>query len=216
MAAADATCYVVKNQAYRLTAVILSISTSNAITGGLTGLSGSISKDGAAFVATANAPIEIGTSGVITIDLTAAELNFSSCFLTLSATNTNAKFSYTLLLTGGVAQVQSGLATSSALSAGITTITTAISASQTAIIVAIPSSSEAASAVWSALESGSVPGRPATQGGLLATIYRYLVNKNQVEKSTQVQTLFGDDNSTVLLSGAITVNADLTVKGKLS
>lgn len=90
MAIADATCFPPKNQAYRLISVIMNGSTGAVITGGLTGLSCSISKDGVNFVSTTNAPAEIGTSGYFTLDLTAAEMNANAIAINVTASNTNA------------------------------------------------------------------------------------------------------------------------------
>lgn len=97
MAAEDATSFVVKNQAYRLYFKIVSNSSGNPITGGLTDLTTTISKDGALFVATSGTPVEIGTSGYAYIDLVASEVNTSATILHATASNANALYySHTL------------------------------------------------------------------------------------------------------------------------
>lgn len=91
MAAADATAIPIKNQAFRVSDVILDITTLAAITGGLTGLAATASVDGAAFAVTGLTVAEIGTTGVVTLDIDAAQMNCTSLVVKISATNTNAK-----------------------------------------------------------------------------------------------------------------------------
>lgn len=90
MAAVDATQTPVKGQAYRLYGAISNVTTGKVITGGLTSLACSLSKDGAAFTSSTNAPVEIGTTGFFYVDLTATEMDASAINLKFSATNTNA------------------------------------------------------------------------------------------------------------------------------
>lgn len=97
MAAIDATRNPVKGEAYRLYFVIKSSSTSNPITGGLTGLAATISKDGAAFASTTNAPVEVGTSGFGYVDLTATEMNAYSVTIQVTASNANAIYSQSII-----------------------------------------------------------------------------------------------------------------------
>jgi hypothetical protein len=92
MAASDAQAFPVKNTAQRFYGVIRSATTGNPITGGLTALALTISKDGAAFVAGANAPVEIGTTGYFYVDLTAAEANYSADVLQVTASNSGAVY----------------------------------------------------------------------------------------------------------------------------
>lgn len=99
MAAGNATPNPVYGQAYRIPFKIVSLLTGNPITGGLTGLATpgncQISKDGAGFVNATNAPTETGTSGYGFLDLTAAEMSYSSITIRIAATNTNAiEYSY--------------------------------------------------------------------------------------------------------------------------
>jgi len=70
--------------------------------------------------------------------------------------------------------------------------------------------------VFGGADPGPIIGRPTTIGGLISTIYRYLVNFQSVDKLAQTQTLYSDDNSTVMLSGSITANSQNTTKGKMS
>lgn len=90
MASADAIPLAVKNQAYRVYGCVKNVTTGKVITGGLTGLAGSISKDGGSFASTTSAPAEIGTTGFFSLDLTATEMNANAVSIKVSATNTNA------------------------------------------------------------------------------------------------------------------------------
>lgn len=89
---ANSTPYAVYGQIYNLTGAIVSSSTGNPITGGLTSLSATISKDDGSFTSTTNTPTEIGTSGYFTLDLTAAEMTASKIIVQISASNTNAVY----------------------------------------------------------------------------------------------------------------------------
>lgn len=94
MAASNSVQNPIQGQAYRIYFRIDSSDTFNPITGGLTGLAGSLSKDGATFVASTNTPVEIGTSGYGYLDLTSAETAYYTVYVQVSATNANAiKFS---------------------------------------------------------------------------------------------------------------------------
>ena len=97
---ANATTFPVYGQLYNFTGIIKSLLTGNALTGGLTGLTAGcaqISKNDGAFVNCNNLPVEIGTSGVFTLDLTAAEMSCQKAVISVSASNTNAVYSYTLV-----------------------------------------------------------------------------------------------------------------------
>lgn len=93
MAASDASQFIVKNQAYRLTGLILNGTTGNEITGGLTALSASVSKDGAStFTATSNSATEQGTTGWFYVDLTATEMNANTICVRVTASNSDAVY----------------------------------------------------------------------------------------------------------------------------
>lgn len=92
MAAVNACLFPIINQSYYLDGIILSNLTGNPITGGLTSLSATISKDGGAFASTTNTPVEIDTSGWFHLDLTATEMNAHTVAVQITATNTNAKY----------------------------------------------------------------------------------------------------------------------------
>ena len=92
MAASDAHLFPVKNAANQLSGWIVSYTTANPITGGLTGLAATISKDGGAFASTTNAPTEIGTTGGFTLNLTSTECNCSTALVTVTATNSGAVY----------------------------------------------------------------------------------------------------------------------------
>jgi hypothetical protein len=92
MATTDATPFPVKNEAYRFYFSIRSSTTGNPITGGLTTLACTLSKDGASFVSSTNSPVEIGTTGYGYVDLTAAECNYSAVTIQVTAANANAVY----------------------------------------------------------------------------------------------------------------------------
>lgn len=93
MASTDATVFPVKGQAFRITGVILNGTTGNAITGGLTVLAGTASKDGAAFSAIGVTVAEIDTTtGYFTVDLTSTVMNAATVVVQVSATNANAVY----------------------------------------------------------------------------------------------------------------------------
>jgi hypothetical protein len=90
MAAADATNQAIRDQAFRLYWRIVSTATGNPLSGGLTGLAATISKDGGNFAATTNAPVEIQTSGYGYLDFTADEMDAYSALAQITASNTGA------------------------------------------------------------------------------------------------------------------------------
>ena len=90
MAAIDSTQFPTFGQKFRITGRIESSTTRNPITGGLTGIASSISKDGAAFAATTTTASEIGTTGYFVLDLSVAEMTASSIIVKVSASNANA------------------------------------------------------------------------------------------------------------------------------
>jgi hypothetical protein len=90
MAAIDATQFPAFGQKFRLTGRIEGNVTRNPITGGLTGIASSVSKDGGAFVATTTTATEIGSTGYFVLDLSATEMTATSIIVKVSATNANA------------------------------------------------------------------------------------------------------------------------------
>jgi hypothetical protein len=101
MAATDAKVFPASGVAFRVHFCIRNSTTGNPLTGGLTGLAGKISKDGAAFAATTNVPVEIGTTGYGYLDLTAAEMTMSGGIVGVTATNTSAIEWSKEVVTGG-------------------------------------------------------------------------------------------------------------------
>lgn len=89
MASTDALPVPRKNVAYRLYLGVYNTS-GGIITGGLTGKTEEISKDGGSFAACTNEFTEIGTSGVGYLELTSTEMNADSVVVTLKVTNTDA------------------------------------------------------------------------------------------------------------------------------
>lgn len=92
MAASDATMFPVRNQAYRISGKIVNATTGNPITGGLTSLTSTVSKDGAAFASTTSAAAEIGTSGYFYVDLSATEMNADTVIVHVTAANADAVY----------------------------------------------------------------------------------------------------------------------------
>lgn len=92
MAASDAYQFPLKGVANQLSGWIVSYSAANPITGGLTGLAATISKDNGTFASTTNAPVEIGTTGAFYLLLTATECNCSTAQITVTATNSGAVY----------------------------------------------------------------------------------------------------------------------------
>ncbi len=90
MASTDSSLFPVRAQAFRFSAVIRSTATGNPITGSLTTPAGSASIDGAAFSATGVTVTEIGTTGYVTVDLTAAVMTGNSIIVKVTAANANA------------------------------------------------------------------------------------------------------------------------------
>jgi hypothetical protein len=90
MAASDSTMFPVKGQAYRFYFVIRSSATGNPITGGLTSLAASVSKDGGSFASVAGTVAEIGTTGYGFVDLTNADTNADGYIVKVTAGNSNA------------------------------------------------------------------------------------------------------------------------------
>ena len=62
------------------------------VTGGLTGVTANVSKDGAAFGAFASggAATEIGTTGILAVDIAAADMNTDATLLRVTVSNTDA------------------------------------------------------------------------------------------------------------------------------
>jgi hypothetical protein len=205
MASPDAKPFPVSGQPYRLYFVVKSLVTGNPVTGGLTGLSitvagtpqstAQISQDGGLFNHTVNIPQEIGTSGYGYLDLTSAEMTASALVIRVTTSNTNAIEWQTVLL---------------ATSAQAVSILSAIAG------LAFPTVGALAAAVWGIPDGGSVPGRPTSRGPMLDQIYRYLFNGQRVDKLAQTQTLLGDDNLSVLVSGPVSANSQTSFKGKMT
>ena len=93
MAVNDATVFPIRGQAFRFLDVIKSSATGNPITGGLTSLALTISKDGGAFASAAGSVAEVsGTPGWVTVDLMAADMTAGVVAYQLSASNSNAVY----------------------------------------------------------------------------------------------------------------------------
>jgi hypothetical protein len=89
---ASATPFPVYGQEFDFTVVILSSATGNPLTGGLTGLAGNISIDGAAFASTGVTVAEIGTTGFVKVTIAATQMQSKVTAFNISASNTNAMY----------------------------------------------------------------------------------------------------------------------------
>jgi hypothetical protein len=105
MATANATLFPVRGQAFQCGAVIYSSSTANPLTGGLTALALTISKDGGAFATAAGTVTEIGTSGYVVINLTAVDTAANQIDVLVTASNANAVYATLEIKTWNVAEL---------------------------------------------------------------------------------------------------------------
>lgn len=184
----SATVFPPKNTAYTLTGVIKSAVTGNPLTGGLTVLAATVSIDGGAFASTTNAPVEIGTTGTFTLVLTATEMNGTTIAILVTATNANAIYYWVPIVTGGLAE----------------------------IATVVPTTSSVAASVWNTLDYGDAAGRATNTGGQLAQVWRYYFNRQSTDKLAMTQTVYQDNSTTVLVSGSLTSNSQITTKGKMT
>jgi len=77
----------VYGQLYNFSISLVSTTTNDIKTGGLSGLAATISKDDGTFASTANTPVEIATqSGIVSLDLTATEMTCSKAIIKITAT----------------------------------------------------------------------------------------------------------------------------------
>jgi hypothetical protein len=84
MAATDCTAFAVYGQAYRCYLEFINSSTGLTFSGSLATLSCTLIKDGANPVAPTNAIAQVGTTGIVYLDLTAAEMSYN-CTIVLPA-----------------------------------------------------------------------------------------------------------------------------------
>jgi hypothetical protein len=110
MSAVQAVATPIYGQAIRLYGSIVTTTTGNPITGGLTALTGSVSIDGAAFASTGITVAEIGTTGYFYIEADATRMTGNSIIFKVTATNVNARewaqFVYPAVLTESAGQWQ--------------------------------------------------------------------------------------------------------------
>ena len=91
MAAASATVFAIRNQAFRYTGEIRDSTTSNLIAAGLTGLALTVSKDGGTFAAAAGTVTEVATnSGVFFVEATAVDMACYHAVFKVTASNASA------------------------------------------------------------------------------------------------------------------------------
>lgn len=91
MASTDARPVPIKAAAFRLYWMI-DDSAGARVTGGLSSLAGQVDKDAAGFGAITNTPTEIGTSGVVYLDLTAVEMNADAVNILITSTEGRDQF----------------------------------------------------------------------------------------------------------------------------
>ena len=108
MASTSAVNIPIYGQAIRLYGSIVTTTTGNPITGGLTVLTGSVSIDGAAFTSTGITIAEIGTTGYFYIEADATRMTGNSIIFKATASNANARewsqFVYPAVLTEAAGQ----------------------------------------------------------------------------------------------------------------
>jgi hypothetical protein len=90
MAATDSTAFPVHGQPFRVRLAFYDPATGLLISGGLSGLAATISKDDGSAVATTNTPTESGMPGVVYLDLTATEMTASGVVVYVTSTNGSA------------------------------------------------------------------------------------------------------------------------------
>jgi hypothetical protein len=90
MAAANCTAFAVYGQAFRIRITFYNVTTGLPISGSLTVLAATISKDDGSSVSTTNAPVQSGTLGTCYIDLTATEMTCHGCTVYATCSNPNA------------------------------------------------------------------------------------------------------------------------------
>lgn len=90
MADTDARPIPLRGRAHRITVPIYD-NDGDLFSTGLTGLAAVVSKDGQSFASATNSPDEIDTSGIVTLDLTASEMDARTVAIKITATNPDAK-----------------------------------------------------------------------------------------------------------------------------
>lgn len=88
MAAADASQWPVKGQAFRLSGFIFNRTTSRVFEG-LGTLTAEISKDGGNWAATTSTPVEVDSGGLVRLDLTATEMNANTVAVKIQSDDEN-------------------------------------------------------------------------------------------------------------------------------
>lgn len=114
MAASDASVFPPLNAAFRIPVSFRD--TSGAIITGWTGAASVVVVDGASLGA-GGTPTEVGSTGLGFLDLTNTQMNGKLVQVKCTVTNTNATPFVAFIYTGGVIQMQAGLATAAEVSA---------------------------------------------------------------------------------------------------
>lgn len=89
MAAADASQWPVKGQAFRLSGFMFNRTTSRVFEG-LGTLTAEISKDGGNWAATTSTPVEVDSGGLVRLDLTSTEMTANTVAVKITAADENA------------------------------------------------------------------------------------------------------------------------------
>ena len=90
MAASNSTAFPVYGQPFRVRIAFYDPATGLLISGGLSGLAATISKDDGSSVATTNTPTESGMPGVVYLDLTATEMTANGVVVSVTTTSGSA------------------------------------------------------------------------------------------------------------------------------
>lgn len=88
----QSTAFPVSGQAFDFTVCVKNSTTGNPLTGGLSTLAITISKDGAAFASAAGTVTEIGTTGYVKVSLTAADMTAKVIAYNVSSATANAAY----------------------------------------------------------------------------------------------------------------------------
>jgi len=88
----QATCFPVYGQAFDFTVCVKNSTTGNPLTGGLSTLAVTISKDGAAFASAAGTVTEIGTTGYVKVSLTAVDMTAKVIAYNVTSATANAAY----------------------------------------------------------------------------------------------------------------------------
>jgi hypothetical protein len=147
MANTDARPVIRKNAVARVYVPIYNTA-GTLVTGGLTGITANVSKDGAAFgaLASGGAATEIGTTGVIAVDIAAADVNTDATILRVVVSNTDAVTAVLCLYPEEAGDIRTNVTQINSDSSLIAKFAAAIAANQLGTVTGSPTTTEIQSA----------------------------------------------------------------------